>query len=189
MKKVVIESPFAGDTQRNTKYLKAAIHDALGRGESPYASHGFFTHFLDDDRPDERRLGINAGLAWAVASDFVVCYLDLGISSGMYYALEKHTQAARDIQVRLLSGEPFIEFMYKDYPVGQSKYKARFQRFLWGRTEHDAKDQVLMEAYCLVNCEERIFAVSDMTIIPSQYGEMMINDSKVLGLSSALSKT
>jgi len=102
MIKVIIESPYAGDIKANTEYLHRCVIDCLVRGESPYASHGFFTQFLDDDKPDDRALGIKAGLAWAEAADKVVVYVDNGISKGMRYGIEAHEKAGRRIEYRTL---------------------------------------------------------------------------------------
>ena len=91
MKLVVLESPYAGDVDRNVAYARAAVGDCLRRGEAPIASHLLFTQpgILDDDVPEERRLGIDAGLAWHAVADAIVFYLDLGWSSGMYGALDR----------------------------------------------------------------------------------------------------
>jgi hypothetical protein len=97
---VVIESPYAGDVEENTKYLHECCQDCLQRGESPYASHGFFTHFLDDNNPYERALGIDAGLAWSARADLIVIYTDLGYSDGMKKAIIAHQKAGRDIEYR-----------------------------------------------------------------------------------------
>ena len=39
MKLVIVESPFAGDTERNIRYARACLADCLRRGEAPFASH------------------------------------------------------------------------------------------------------------------------------------------------------
>lgn len=36
---VIVESPYAGDVERNTAYARAAVRDCLMRGEAPFASH------------------------------------------------------------------------------------------------------------------------------------------------------
>lgn len=66
MRKVVVESPYAGNVERNLAYARACLHDCLLRGEAPIASHLLYTQpgVLDDDRPEERKLGIEAGLVW-----------------------------------------------------------------------------------------------------------------------------
>lgn len=82
---VVIESPFAGDVEKNLRYLRAAMRDCLSRNEAPFASHALYTQpgVLDDDVPAEREKGIRAGFAWGFRADRVVFYTDLGWSSGM----------------------------------------------------------------------------------------------------------
>lgn len=85
MIRVVIESPFSGDTERNTKYLRLCMADCLRRGEAPYASHALYTQpdVLDDTVPAERELGIQAGFTWAEVGHKRVFYYDLGGSRGM----------------------------------------------------------------------------------------------------------
>ena len=67
MRLVILESPYAGDIERNVAYARECIRDCLLRGESPIASHLLFTQpgILRDDVPAERHLGIAAGLVWA----------------------------------------------------------------------------------------------------------------------------
>lgn len=82
---VVVESPYAGDVERNLAYLRAAMRDCFSRGEAPYASHALYTQpgVLDDNDPAERSLGIQAGFLWAAHAHARVFYLDLGWSRGM----------------------------------------------------------------------------------------------------------
>lgn len=104
MKRVIIESPYAGDVEFNLQYLRACMHDCLRRGEAPYASHGLYTQpgVLDDTIPAERSLGIDAGFAWRGVSDLTVVYTDLGISTGMKYGIADAIQKTRPIEYREL---------------------------------------------------------------------------------------
>lgn len=88
-RRVVVESPFAGDVEGNLTYLRAAMADCLSRGEAPYASHGLYTQpgVLDDTKPTERSRGIAAGFAWGAQAEARVFYLDKGFSRGMIQAL------------------------------------------------------------------------------------------------------
>lgn len=81
---VIIESPYAGDIDRNIKYARQCVKDSLNRGESPIASHLLYTQegILDDSLPNEK-LGIDAGLAWKSVADKHVFYTDYGYSAGM----------------------------------------------------------------------------------------------------------
>lgn len=104
MKLVVIESPFAGDRERNARYLRACLLDSLRLGESPFASHAIYPLVLDDDKPEDRALGIAAGLAWGAKADLVAVYGDLGCSRGMAFGIEAATARGTPIEHRLVPG-------------------------------------------------------------------------------------
>jgi hypothetical protein len=90
MKRVILESPYAGDVERNIKYARLCVKDSLTRGESPIASHLLYTQegILDDAIEKERLHGINAGLKWKEVADLQVFYVDYGISRGMQYGMD-----------------------------------------------------------------------------------------------------
>lgn len=87
-KRVMIESPFHSDnpeTHRAYKlYLMRAVYDCLQRKEAPFASHGFYTLFLNDKDQREREQGMACGFAWQQAAQLVAVYEDYGISKGMW---------------------------------------------------------------------------------------------------------
>lgn len=113
MEKVLLESPFAGkgntkedrlaDEQLNIAYARACMHDCFMRDEAPYASHLLYTQdgVLDDDVPDERELGIEAGLLWGEAAEKSVFYLDRGLSGGMKYGLRRAIDQDRPFEFRV----------------------------------------------------------------------------------------
>jgi hypothetical protein len=86
---VIIESPYGGDIARNTEYARACLLDSLRRGEAPITSHLLHTQVLEDSRPDERELGIEAGLAWYRVAEKCVVYGDRGISGGMIEGIQR----------------------------------------------------------------------------------------------------
>lgn len=104
MKRVIIESPYAGDVERNLRYARAAMKDCLNRGEAPYASHLLLTQdgILDDTVPEERELGITAGLVWGSAAEVTVVYTDLGYSKGMEYGIANAKKAGRQVEYRTI---------------------------------------------------------------------------------------
>jgi hypothetical protein len=104
LKLVVIESPYAGEVERNVKYARLCVRDSIQRGEAPYASHLFFTqdHILDDLVEDERRTGIEAGLAWGEKAELTAVYDDFGISGGMQLGIDRALAAGRPIEYRKL---------------------------------------------------------------------------------------
>ena len=105
MKLVIIESPFAGDVEKNTRYARACVRDSLLRGEAPIASHLLYTQegILNDDIPEERQHGIDAGLAWRTVAQASVVYTDLGISKGMEYGIKAAQDAGVPVEYRTLT--------------------------------------------------------------------------------------
>lgn len=101
---VILESPYAGDIERNDAYLNAALHDCLMRGEAPFASHGLYTRpgVLDDTVPAERAAGIAAGFAWRALAQRTVVYVDLGISRGMEAGIRDAIQRGNPVEYRSL---------------------------------------------------------------------------------------
>lgn len=85
MRRVIVETPYAGDIERNVHYARLCLHDCLVRNEAPFASHLLYTQasVLDDGVPEERSLGIQAGLSWGSVAEATVVYVDYGISTGM----------------------------------------------------------------------------------------------------------
>lgn len=103
---VIIESPYAGDVDRNLRYLRACMRDCLLRGEAPFASHAIYTQpgVLDDNIPAERSLGIEAGLTIGKLMWKTVVYEDLGISYGMRQGIERAVSEDRPVEFRSLLG-------------------------------------------------------------------------------------
>lgn len=107
MRLVIIESPYAGDVERNVRYARAAMADSIVRGEAPFASHLLYTQpgILRDEIPDERLRGIEAGFAWGAHAELVAVYTDLGISRGMELGMQAARARGTPIEHRLLGLE------------------------------------------------------------------------------------
>lgn len=91
----IIESPYkvkidgiASDHEAYVNYAKKCLEHSLSLGEAPFASHLLYTQVLDDNVPEQREQGIDAGLAWLWVADKHVFYIDYGISEGMFKALQ-----------------------------------------------------------------------------------------------------
>lgn len=114
---VVIESPYAGEVEKNVVYARRCMMDSLLRGEAPFASHLLYTQILDDNVPSDRSLGIGAGWEWHRVADLIVFYTDRGWSRGMIEAFRKITKEEAEDRfiglrlypthvLRALDGEP-----------------------------------------------------------------------------------
>lgn len=106
-RRVIIESPYAGDLDKNMRYLRACMRDCLLRGEAPFASHGLFTQpgVLRDEVPEERTHGTEAGFAWRSVAEATIVYTDLGSSGGMERGIEHAKELNHPIEYRTLGGE------------------------------------------------------------------------------------
>lgn len=102
MKKVIIESPYAGDPRKHRRYARQAMKHSLKLGEAPLASHLLYPQVLKDTVPEQRQQGIEAGLAWLEVADAIAFYADYGFSPGMLEALQRHCAAGKAIEVRYL---------------------------------------------------------------------------------------
>lgn len=105
MKLVIIESPYAGDIEANTKYARRCMRDSLERGEAPIASHLLYTQpgILRDEIPEERAWGINAGLAWRKVAEKAVFYTDRNWSGGMIEARRIYMEEGFPFEERTLA--------------------------------------------------------------------------------------
>lgn len=101
---VTIESPFAGDVETNIKFARGCMRDSLNRGEAPFAPHLLYKQdeILDDDIPEERNWGIEAGLAWGKHASKTVVYTNLGITGGMEIGIQRAIEEGREIEYREL---------------------------------------------------------------------------------------
>lgn len=113
MRRVILESPYAGDVEENTRYAQLCVADALNRGDAPIASHLLYTqpNILDDTLVEERNKGIDVGLSWAQVADATVVYTDRGITSGMKYGIKRAEYFSLPIEYRELENymRPNIE--------------------------------------------------------------------------------
>lgn len=115
-KRVIIESPFAAAKDEHGNFLRsedyhrryalACLKDSLKRGEAPLASHLLYTQVLNDEDPDERMIGIEAGLSWLPVTNTTVVYQDFGISSGMQLGIDRAVSQGVVVVFRKL-GKPW----------------------------------------------------------------------------------
>lgn len=108
MRRVIVESPYAGktdkETERNIAYARACIADCLKRNEAPFASHLLYTQpgVLDDKIPEERMRGISAGFPWRKTADATIVYVDHGISPDMQKGIEAAEKLGQPVEYRML---------------------------------------------------------------------------------------
>lgn len=122
-KRVIIESPLAGDFIRNRRYSLWCLYHSLQLGEAPFASRLLYTQSLDDTKPGEREMGIVAGLAWGEVAELRALYTDLGTSPGMMRGLQAAEAAGQEFVTRILPEEMFEAFKRGEYPKATEGFR------------------------------------------------------------------
>jgi hypothetical protein len=131
MKRVVIESPYAGssnDIKRNEIYGEFCMRDCLkNHNETPYASHLLYTrkHVLKDKVAEERKLGIEAGFFWRDVAEQTNFYIDLGMTDGMKQGIDDCEAKGKSFEVRHLTADLWIEFLQACETIGLGDYEKR----------------------------------------------------------------
>ncbi len=102
----IVESPFSAPTRegivRNVSYAYLAARDCMVRNEAPLLSHLLYTQMLDDENPEDRAFGIDAGLLVGQIANRTALYVDLGVSRGMEYGIANAEKANRPVITRHL---------------------------------------------------------------------------------------
>jgi hypothetical protein len=113
MKRVILESPYAGNFKLNEMYGEFCMHDCIvNHNEAPYASHLLYTrdNVLRDTIPEERKLGIEAGFFWRECAEMTVFYIDLGMTEGMEQGIKDCMKKGLPYEVRGLSDDVWERF-------------------------------------------------------------------------------
>jgi hypothetical protein len=104
---VIIESPYAGDLQRNIQYAIRAMYDSiLNHAEAPIAFHLLYPQILRDSNPEERQLGLNLSQLWYPHADRVIMYIDYGVSPGMNFGKVKAMSMGLPVTMRRIGPNP-----------------------------------------------------------------------------------
>ena len=82
--RVIVESPYAGNVERNIRYARAACRWLLQLGKAPFAAHLIYGQCIDGSE-GEREFAMQAGMSWrsACAKTTTLAFIDFGISAGM----------------------------------------------------------------------------------------------------------
>jgi len=109
-KRVIVETPYKARTKKglreNIQFARDCARDCLVvYCEAPFLSHLLYTQagILDDNNPQERQDGIDAGMAWGAAAEATVVYLDRGVSTGMLYGAKNAQNSHRPVICRNLN--------------------------------------------------------------------------------------
>lgn len=105
---VAVESPFGSPdawvVEANKAYARACMRWCLLVGLVPLASHLLYTQMLDDQDPEERRIGIEAGLTVNRHAVCTLAFCDRGLSKGMILGIKRSLSESRPVHSLRLPG-------------------------------------------------------------------------------------
>jgi len=110
MIRAIIESPYGGtpeEVERNTVYARRCMLWALQQGYAPFLSHLLYTQVLNDNNPEERKLGIEAGFAWREFADITLVFLDYGATKGMRLGIRDAKMKGRRVKEERIGKNPY----------------------------------------------------------------------------------
>lgn len=93
MKLAYICSPCRGDYEKNIIKAQEYCREAMNDGLLPLAPHVYFTQFVDDTNPEERKLGLRCGLQLLRHCQLIRVY-GCKVSAGMYDEIQLADQPA-----------------------------------------------------------------------------------------------
>ena len=105
-------SPYRGDVKRNKEYAREITRIAITHGFIPVTPHLYFTEALDDNVPEERELGLAAGIELLKRCDFIIIGEKYGVSEGM--SNELHTALENDVRFLFAGKEAIYITSQKD---------------------------------------------------------------------------
>ena len=99
---IYICSPYRGEVKRNKEYARELTRKAIDNGFVPVTVHLYLTEALDDNKPDERAKGMEAGQTILDNCKFILVGNRYGISEGMKAEIKAAWKAGK---VFLTEGE------------------------------------------------------------------------------------
>ena len=101
-KRAILESPYAGEVEKNKLYAIACGKDMMSRKEAVFASHLIYPLFIQKYNEEERNNGIDAGQTWYGMAEICCVYLDLGMTPGMIQGVARAESFKIPVERRLL---------------------------------------------------------------------------------------
>lgn len=86
-KKIYVCSPCKGDIKNNVEKARLYSKYVARKGFIPFTPHLYFTDFLDDSKPEERKIGLRLALEWLFQCDELWYFGEI-ISDGMKNEIE-----------------------------------------------------------------------------------------------------
>lgn len=124
MKLTYICSPCRGDYEKNIIKAQEYCREAMNDGLLPLAPHVYFTQFVDDSNPEERKLGLRCGLQLLRYCQLIRVY-GCEVSAGMYDEIQ--LAGVLDIEIQVF-GPPPLPLLHTPISLLPLHYLRRLAR-------------------------------------------------------------
>lgn len=124
---VLIESPYAGDIQRNSEYARRAMLYVIEQGRTPIVPHLLYPQVLDDSDPMQRERALEMCAELRESVNQVWFFTDYGWSDGMLRA-EHEMEFFSTHRKHVVIGENPDGPCYRKLPVEQQLELERHDR-------------------------------------------------------------
>jgi hypothetical protein len=104
MKTIYVCSPYRGDRKKNLENAAGYARQIIFDGNTPIVPHLFYADVLDDDKENERKIGMNTGLRLMDLCDELWAFGDI-ISEGMNAEIEYAVSLG--IPINYINGEHY----------------------------------------------------------------------------------
>lgn len=95
MRRVILDTPYAGWSWPLLSYAQQCMMDCLRRQEAPMVSYLLYPPMFGPE-------GMDAGLSWEQAAEAWVVYVDMGMTHNMRKSIERGYALGRSVEVRCL---------------------------------------------------------------------------------------
>ncbi|HEX3029093.1 MAG TPA: DUF4406 domain-containing protein [Clostridia bacterium] len=112
MKIIYIASPYAGDVKNNIEFAIEACQYVITTGNAFFCPHLLYPQVLDDNEPEERKLGLNMGKQLLLKCDELWAFGNR-ISQGMFEEIEFARQ--NNIPVKRIQSMDMVQVDNKLY--------------------------------------------------------------------------
>lgn len=102
LRRVLLETPYDGDLERNIAYCERAIRHSMSLNESPISLLWFLGRFPIHAGVEARSIAIRSLHAWIRICDCMVMYRDYGLSDSMNSGITQALRAKTAIEYRFI---------------------------------------------------------------------------------------
>lgn len=162
---ILVESPYAGDIQRNSEYARRAMLHVIEQGHTPIVPHLLYPQVLDDSDPLQRERALEMCAELREQAEEVWFFIDYGMSSGM---LRARDELEFTVALVRAGSRSFKEVVTKRIEIGENPPPRAYQTLpLEQQLEIERADRRAMSKQLartestLMDCRHKLWALKN----------------------------